>query len=578
VSREWQKHCLPWAKQMRDESFLQAIVERPDDDSIRLVYADWLEEHDQPERAEFIRVQIERVRLPDDDPKQAALFARELRLLARHGVEWRAGPPIFASARFRRGFIEYVEAPAGDMIEQAEELFRVAPVREICLTGMAENGQGAALASRPELARVESIRLNDMLGGPHEPAETATLLQSPNVRNIRALTVVSNFSCGLLRQLLARTAFSRLRSLHLNMFSRAGNVDRGADDAESEFEQLLVARDPADNSDRGADDVAGVLAEFPQLPLESLWVHKGRDCENSLSMGGLQRLVDSGHWRRLRELDVGVSPSNHQWPRFGELLDHSNLRVLRLREGEGTGVGALSFLSITDAKSWGSLEALGAHDIFLGGDEMEQLLANPNLGQLRRLALVNCGLESEDADAIITCPSLAGLRRLNLGANCRSDALATPKAAPMAGLVELDVSVTGRAAPAIGQSPYLRNVRILKVRADGAECPRAIAASPHLQSLTWLQMHSEEDDRVETAITQTLARNPALVNLSCVDWPDLLWGRDLLTPLFGMPWLRVDGQHIYDLETRAEYFKHVERTGGVLPPLDEFREWEWGPN
>jgi uncharacterized protein (TIGR02996 family) len=37
-----------------DDAFLQAILESPDDDTPRLVYADWLDEHD---RDEFIHMQ-----------------------------------------------------------------------------------------------------------------------------------------------------------------------------------------------------------------------------------------------------------------------------------------------------------------------------------------------------------------------------------------------------------------------------------------------------------------------------------------------------------------------------------------
>src|SRR5262245_58863227 len=40
-------------------AFLKAIAEAPDDDGPRLVYADWLEEHGDPARAEFIRVRCE---------------------------------------------------------------------------------------------------------------------------------------------------------------------------------------------------------------------------------------------------------------------------------------------------------------------------------------------------------------------------------------------------------------------------------------------------------------------------------------------------------------------------------------
>jgi len=36
------------------ESFMRAIATSPDDDAVRLVFADWLEENGEPERAEFI--------------------------------------------------------------------------------------------------------------------------------------------------------------------------------------------------------------------------------------------------------------------------------------------------------------------------------------------------------------------------------------------------------------------------------------------------------------------------------------------------------------------------------------------
>jgi uncharacterized protein (TIGR02996 family) len=44
--------------------FLEAIGDEPDDDTPRLIYADWLEEHGEPERAEFIRLQCRAASLP----------------------------------------------------------------------------------------------------------------------------------------------------------------------------------------------------------------------------------------------------------------------------------------------------------------------------------------------------------------------------------------------------------------------------------------------------------------------------------------------------------------------------------
>jgi uncharacterized protein (TIGR02996 family) len=40
-------------------ALLAAVAANPDDDTVRLAYADWLDEHDEHDRAEFIRVQYE---------------------------------------------------------------------------------------------------------------------------------------------------------------------------------------------------------------------------------------------------------------------------------------------------------------------------------------------------------------------------------------------------------------------------------------------------------------------------------------------------------------------------------------
>jgi uncharacterized protein (TIGR02996 family) len=71
-----------------DQAFLDAIREQPDDDAPRLVYADWLEEHGQPQRAEFIRVQCERARLPEGSSRAYDLERREAALWAAHAAAW----------------------------------------------------------------------------------------------------------------------------------------------------------------------------------------------------------------------------------------------------------------------------------------------------------------------------------------------------------------------------------------------------------------------------------------------------------------------------------------------------------
>src|SRR5262249_3928589 len=98
----------------RDEAFLQAILEDPEDDTPRLVYADWLEENGQPERGEFIRIQIELEPMAEDDPRRPDLQKRGQGLLNAHGRAWLEEVTAWGRkyALFRRGFVHEVRCTA----------------------------------------------------------------------------------------------------------------------------------------------------------------------------------------------------------------------------------------------------------------------------------------------------------------------------------------------------------------------------------------------------------------------------------------------------------------------------------
>jgi len=90
------------------EAFLRAIFAAPADDTPRLVYADFLDEAGDPDRAEFVRAQCELDRLAagDDADRRAALEGRAAVLLERLGAE--------PGREHRRGFgvkSELVVAP-----------------------------------------------------------------------------------------------------------------------------------------------------------------------------------------------------------------------------------------------------------------------------------------------------------------------------------------------------------------------------------------------------------------------------------------------------------------------------------
>src|SRR5260370_4724288 len=74
-----------------DESFLQAIRAEPDDDALRLIYADFLQEKEDPasvQRGEFIRVQCELARMNSTPQRWLQLKTRAEALLTRNLESW----------------------------------------------------------------------------------------------------------------------------------------------------------------------------------------------------------------------------------------------------------------------------------------------------------------------------------------------------------------------------------------------------------------------------------------------------------------------------------------------------------
>src|SRR5262249_35011121 len=122
-----------WTTMTEEQAFVEAIAAEPEQDAHRLVYADWLEDHEEPERAEFIRAQCELARLDEAARANGAGPARRARqLLKRHERAWLGPLTRFCRGwEFRRGLLEVVTIEARDFLEHALRLFRSAPVRHI---------------------------------------------------------------------------------------------------------------------------------------------------------------------------------------------------------------------------------------------------------------------------------------------------------------------------------------------------------------------------------------------------------------------------------------------------------------
>src|SRR5436305_326439 len=138
-------------------ALLAAVCAHPDDDTPRLVYADWLEEQGKPERAELIRVQCELAQIEGDDPRRPDLEMRAGSLLLAHGLAWVKEVPAWARKHvdFRRGFEDGVRVGLRTFLKNGAGLVRQSPITTLHVTNI--DGALDQLAECPYLAAVRDL-------------------------------------------------------------------------------------------------------------------------------------------------------------------------------------------------------------------------------------------------------------------------------------------------------------------------------------------------------------------------------------------------------------------------------------
>lgn len=143
----------------------RAILEAPHDDALRLIAADYLDEHGDGARAEFVRTQCELLMLTNDrlpfahscgrvsprrweyDPDDQAcprcqmmarrvlLSKREEELLRVAAVQdWSGFPAYVTSWQWRRGFVDSITMGTSDFLRHAKTLFETSPITAVVLT------------------------------------------------------------------------------------------------------------------------------------------------------------------------------------------------------------------------------------------------------------------------------------------------------------------------------------------------------------------------------------------------------------------------------------------------------------
>jgi len=336
-----------------ENAFLRAILADPDDDAPRLIYADWLDEHGDADRAEFIRVQVELSRTSPSEIGWGRLSARSHQLGQARHVDWVNRLPQFDGVHweiFERGFISAARFDGPEAyFDHASKVFSAAPINELRLhqftwpsairlgeskhlrqirtldfhdgNRIANNGIEGLIKS-PHLANLVTLNLShNSLGS----AGVRAIAMAPYVQSLRELKLDRNdLYDDALRFLAESSNMANLRILDMD-YTRTGNDGVKALAASKHIKGLrllllsnnlisdvgltaLVQSDVMDHvhtlflNGNHIDD-AGVtaLTESPRMArLERLYLRR-----NVIGDDGAFALARWGAASRLRELHIG---------------------------------------------------------------------------------------------------------------------------------------------------------------------------------------------------------------------------------------------------------------------------------
>lgn len=168
-------------------AFLGAASAEPDEDTLRLAYADWLDEQGAwplASQAAFVRLQVRRSRTDFFDPERATLLEQEAQAFRKHQRSWNgrlhrllqrygytepvdARRGLIRGWRYHRGMVAHLAAEAAAVTPFAYAMFALGPVAHLRLATWPiagwETGAADALASYLATLKVVSV------AGPQAP-------------------------------------------------------------------------------------------------------------------------------------------------------------------------------------------------------------------------------------------------------------------------------------------------------------------------------------------------------------------------------------------------------------------------
>ena len=484
------------------DALLRAIVRHPEDDTPRLVYADWLQEHDRDDEAEFLRVQCRLAAAGPDDPDYPALSDREeeLRLwlgtfvpgprptfpaglAVEGGLHWwrwthRGFPRFLEFDGYQRPGVKAMRALAAAI----GRAFDALPTRWLVVRFVTV-AQLAALLKQPVLAGLAQLTVQ--MANAADAGEAARLLAGcRHLRHLRGLALaveLSDAGC----ESLASAPWGGLEwfSPTCHAITPAGLAALAGAGWFRQLRELTF--------DDGLPDATfAALARLPLFPR----LHTLDLSRNGFLLENWEVFARSRALPALKRLQLtGGDMSGGR----AEALASAAGFTLRVLDVSASAFGAGAALA---AAPWAAtLRVLNVSLNALGPNAVKAVAACRAFGELRHLNMADNAVGPTGLTAIVANPALRGLRALDLSSVRYGDQRGLTPAHFDRFLSKLDM-------------PDLRHLS-LSARPVGARAARQLA-DPRFASLTQLGL---QGCKLTDAAVAALLAAPALGNLIQLD-------------------------------------------------------------
>jgi uncharacterized protein (TIGR02996 family) len=486
--------------------FLEDIIANIDDDTPRLVYADWLMENGHDERAELIRVQIQQYRLPDWDPAQVSLRLREKELLKAHGQQWLAEMPQIQGVEwrgFRRGIVAEVGFSSFECMRENIAAVRAAAPVEAAITSWPRRGD----RKQPQPETLVELRELTLEGRPYDQGLTR-LAQWPQLATLHSLHVLG-LDRDDLATLLASPHLGKLRRLYL--FSHGvGN---------SGIEQLVQAE---------------TLSSLEELDLTGAGYHESYYDDPVITAQGMATLARWPGLAGVRKLNLtGSDPGEGGLTALLASPYARDLQTLILRNSRLKGPILGAFVPAVAAMR---LQELDLHSNPLGDGAAEPLVQAACLSELKKLGIDRCQLSSA---AVRTLSDRADfwqtLRLLNLSYNPLGVEGLQPlleRFPPQLHTLELcDCDLDDDALVQLAQSPVVDRLLELNLSKNnfGIGALRTLGETEHLPALLVLRILKSQPEETLLQALQGSPLGQRLRELS-TNSAEFRWGESYMPP------------------------------------------------